>query len=41
MVPERASVEIPCSSAATMKNAIIGKTAPFIVMETLILSNGI
>ena len=30
----------PCSSAATMKKARIGITAPFIVMETDIWSSG-
>jgi len=32
---------VTCSSAATMYMARIGMTAPFIVMETDILSNGI
>ena len=40
MVPDRAARSTPCSSAATMKLARIGMTAPFIVIETLILSSG-
>jgi len=32
---------VTCSSAATMYMARTGMTAPFIVMETDILSNGI
>ena len=41
IVPVNALAGTPCSSAATMYKAIIGKTAPFIVIETLILSSGI
>ena len=36
MVPERAAIGTPCSSAATMNSAMTGSTAPFIVIETLI-----
>ena len=41
MVPLNCVSDTPCSSAATMYKAKIGSTAPFIVIETLILSNGI
>ena len=41
MVPARASGATPCSSAATMYKAMTGNTAPFMVMDTLILSRGI
>lgn len=41
IVPERAGNGAPCSSAATMYMAIMGRTAPFIVIETDILSKGI
>ena len=41
MVPESNSSFTPCSLAATMKAARTGNTAPFIVIETLILSRGI
>ena len=40
MVPEIFLAGTPCSSAATMKAASTGSTAPFMVMETLILSSG-
>ena len=40
IVPESFSCATPCSSAATMKPASTGSTAPFIVIDTLILSSG-
>ena len=40
IVPESADIGTPCSSAATMNSANTGKTAPFIVIETLIDSSG-
>ena len=40
MVPESFSGGTPCSSPATMKFAMIGMTAPFMVIDTLILSSG-
>ena len=40
MVPERAAIGTPCSSAATMNNAMTGSTAPFMVIETLIELSG-
>ncbi len=40
IVPESFSADTPCSSAATMKFASTGITAPFMVMETHILSSG-
>ena len=40
IVPASCSGFTPCSSAATMYSAMIGNTAPFIVIETLIRSNG-
>lgn len=40
MVPESLSRLTPCSSPATMKEARIGITAPFMVIETEILSSG-
>ena len=40
MVPCSCSGVTPCSSAATMKKAMMGSTAPFMVMLTLILSSG-
>lgn len=41
MVPASLSGETPCSSAATMYSARTGSTAPFIVIDTDILSSGI
>ncbi len=41
MVPLSCSGLTPCSSAAAMYSAITGSTAPFMVMETDILSSGI
>jgi hypothetical protein len=40
MVPASCSGLTPCSSAAAMYSAMIGSTAPFIVMLTLIWSSG-
>ena len=40
MVPESLSCATPCSSAATMKPASTGSTAPFMVIDTDILSSG-
>ena len=40
MVPESWAREAPCSSPATTYIARMGSTAPFIVMDTLILSSG-
>jgi len=40
MVPESCSGLTPCSSAATMQKAMTGRTAPFIVIETEMRSNG-
>ncbi len=40
MVPDSASAGTPCSSAATMNSASTGRTAPFIVIDTLIDSSG-
>ena len=40
IVPSSIALGTPCSSPATMKKARIGITAPFIVMLTDILSNG-
>ncbi len=40
IVPASFAAGTPCSSAATMKKAITGSTAPFMVMDTLILSSG-
>ena len=40
MVPGDLSAGTPCSSPATMKAARIGSTAPFMVIETHILSSG-
>ena len=40
IVPERSARDTPCSSPVTMKFARIGITAPFIVIDTLILSKG-
>ena len=40
MVPDSADIGTPCSSAATMKSASTGSTAPFIVIDTLIASSG-
>ena len=37
MVPDSAAIGTPCSSAATMKSASTGSTAPFIVIDTLIV----
>ena len=39
-VPDRFSTDTPCSCAATMYIAMTGSAAPFIVMETDILSSG-
>ena len=41
MVPVSCSGATPCSSAATTNSARIGSTAPFIVIDTLIVSSGI
>ena len=41
MVPANASAGTPCSPAELMNRASTGKTAPFIVIETLIWSSGI
>ena len=40
MVPDSAAIGTPCSSAATMNSAMTGRTAPFMVIETLIESSG-
>ena len=40
MVPFSAALGTPCSSAATTNIAMIGTTAPFIVIDTLIRSSG-
>ncbi len=40
IVPESFSCGAPCSSAATMKAASTGSTAPFMVIDTLIRSKG-
>ena len=40
IVPESADIGTPCSSAATMNRASTGSTAPFIVIDTLIVSSG-
>ena len=40
MVPDRAAIGTPCSSAATMNSASTGSTAPFMVIDTLIASSG-
>ena len=40
MVPDSAAIGTPCSSAATMNKASTGRTAPFIVIDTLIESSG-
>ncbi|QYC41069.1 hypothetical protein Nocox_17285 [Nonomuraea coxensis DSM 45129] len=40
IVPMSCSGFTPCSSAATMYNARIGRTAPFIVIDTDMRSNG-
>ena len=40
MVPLSCSGATPCSSAATTKSASIGMTAPFIVIDTDIVSSG-
>ena len=40
MVPDSAAIGTPCSSAATMKSASTGSTAPFIVIDTLIELSG-
>ena len=39
-VPSSSLRSTPCSSPATMKNAKTGMIAPFIVIETDILSSG-
>ena len=41
IVPDKTFLSKPCSSPATIKAANIGKTAPFIVIETDIFSSGI
>jgi hypothetical protein len=41
MVPVSFSWGQPCSSPATMKQAITGSTAPFMVIDTDICSSGI
>ena len=40
MVPASCSGSTPCSSAATTYRASTGSTAPFMVIDTVILSNG-
>ena len=40
MVPLSCAGATPCSSAATTYRARIGSTAPFMVIETLMRSNG-
>ncbi len=40
IVPWSFAAGTPCSSAATMKPASTGSTAPFMVIDTLILSSG-
>ena len=40
MVPSSLAAGTPCSSAATMKKASTGSTAPFMVMLTDIWSSG-
>jgi hypothetical protein len=40
MVPVNWLCFTPCFSAATMKNANTGKTAPFMVIDTETLSSG-
>ncbi len=40
MVPASIEGATPCSSAATMYRASTGRTAPFIVIDTDILSSG-
>ncbi len=40
IVPMSCSGFTPCSSAATTNSARIGSTAPFIVIDTDILSSG-
>ncbi len=40
IVPASCSGFTPCSSAATMYRASTGSTAPFMVIDTLILSSG-
>ena len=40
MVPESCASATPCSSAATMKPASTGSTAPFMVIDTLTRSRG-
>ena len=39
MVPASFSGGTPCSSAATMYSASTGSTAPFIVIDTLMVSS--
>ena len=41
IVPLNSETSTPCSSAATIYPANTGRTAPFIVIETDILSRGI
>ena len=40
MVPDNWARDTPCSSPATMNEARIGMTAPFMVIETEIFSSG-
>ena len=40
IVPASCARGTPCSSAATMKRARIGRTAPFMVIETLMSPSG-
>ena len=40
IVPVSLSGDTPCSSAATMKSASTGSTAPFMVIDTDIWSSG-
>ena len=41
MVPASFCGGTPCSSAATMNSASTGRTAPFMVIDTVICSSGI
>ena len=40
IVPESFARSTPCSSPATMKPASTGRTAPFMVIDTLMRSSG-
>ena len=41
IVPDKAARGTPCSSPATMKFAMIGMTAPFMVIDTETVPSGI